>query len=287
MSDLTKRIWFAVDVGNSRVKAGLFVLSGEPLRRSLPDCQVHFNTSLDDGLPWEKLLAIGARSEDGAGHGDETRAEAVPSLCGVVVGSNQQGVDRIAGEWTRNFDSELLVIRDSQQFPLEIDVEAPQKVGLDRLLNAIAVNSVREPSRAAIVVDCGTATTIDLVTADGTFRGGAILPGFALCAKAMHHYTEVLPFISIDQIVNVDAESAAHPPLGRNTQAAMMSGVFWGQIGAIRELIHRIGESLSDQFDIVLTGGGSRLLAPHFPDATHYPYLPLQGLIVAAEAQDS
>jgi type III pantothenate kinase len=103
----------------------------------------------------------------------------------------------------------------------------------------------------------------------------------------MHHYTDVLPLISIDQIADVDAETSAHPPLGRNTEAAMMSGVFWGQVGAIRELIQRIGEPLAEPFDIVLTGGGSRLLAPQFPDAIHCPYLPLQGLIVAAASTDA
>jgi len=265
------RSWLAVDVGNSRVKAGLFVSADDASDGALPECRLYFNTALEDGLPWEELSTV--HEEQG--------------FRGVVVGSNQQGVDRVAAEWSQRTDVELLVVRDSQQFPISVDVDYPGRVGFDRLFNAVAVNVIRTPRHPAIVVDCGTATTIDLVTADGTFRGGAILPGFALCATAMHHYTDVLPLISIDQIVDVDVETAAHPPLGRNTEAAMMSGVFWGQVGAIRELIQRIGEPLTEPFDIVLTGGGSRLLAPHFPDAIHCPYLPLQGLIVAAVSRDA
>ncbi len=260
------RSWLAVDVGNSRVKTGLFVSDPGPIEQTLPVCKACFNTALEDGLSWEELSIVGT--------GQEFR--------GIVVGSNQQGVDRVAAEWSQRSDVELLVVRDSRQFPILVDVDFPDRVGFDRLLNAVAVNVVRNPTHAAIIVDCGTATTIDLVTANATFRGGAILPGFALCATAMHHYTDVLPLISIDQIADVDNETAAHPPLGRNTEAAMMSGVFWGQVGAIRELIQRIGEPLTGPFDIVLTGGGSRLLSPHFPDAIHCPYLPLQGLIVAA-----
>ncbi len=271
MPHSSARSWLAVDVGNSRVKAGLFVSDLDMTEQILPDCKASFNTPLEDGLPWDELLTVQ--------NGMDFR--------GVVVGSNQQGVDRVATEWSQQSEVELLVVRDSRQFPISVDVDFPDRVGFDRLLNAVAVNVIRNPTHAAIVVDCGTATTIDLVTADGTFGGGAILPGFALSATAMHHYTERLPLISIGQIVDVDVETGAHPPLGRNTEAAMISGVFWGQVGAIRELIQRIGEPLAGPFDIVLTGGGSRLLAPQFSGAIHCPYLPLQGLIVAAASRDA
>lgn len=269
MTQSSASAWLAVDVGNSRVKAGLFVRGGSA--GGLPECRIHFNEPLDTGLPWAELVAVG--------EGLDFR--------GVVVGSNQQGVDRVSTEWSQQFDRELLIIRRSREFPVRVDVESPEKVGLDRLLNAIAVNARRDADHAVIIVDCGTATTVDLVTADGTFRGGAILPGFALGAKALHHYTEVLPLISIEQVVGVDPETGGHPPLGRNTQAAIMSGVFWGQVGAVRELIERLAAPLDTPFDIVLTGGGSRLLEPHIPHAVHEPYLPLQGLIVAAEAAEA
>ena len=270
MPQSSARSWLAVDVGNSRVKAGLFVSDPDATEHVLPLCKASFSTVLEDGLPWDELSTVHEGQE----------------FQGVVVGSNQHGVDRVTAEWSQRSDLDLLVVRDSRQFPIAVDVDFPDRVGFDRLLNAVAVNVIRAPGHAAIVVDCGTATTVDLVSANGMFRGGAILPGFALSATAMHHYTERLPLISIDQIVDVDAGTAAHPPLGRNTEAAMMSGVFWGQVGAIRELIQRIGEPLSEPFDIVLTGGGSRLLAPQFPNAIHCPYLPLQGLIVAAASRD-
>ena len=261
--------WLAVDVGNSRVKAGLFV-SAHETGRALPECLVHFNEPLDVGLPWIELTTVGEGLD----------------FSGVVVGSNQQGVDRVTAEWSQQFDRPLAVIRSSRDFPVPVDVESPERVGLDRLLNAVAVNARRNADRAVIVVDCGTATTVDLVTSDGTFRGGAILPGFALGAKALHHYTEVLPLISIEQVVDVDPVSGGHAALGRNTQAAIMSGVFWGQVGAVRELIQRLAKPLDSPFDIVLTGGGSRLLVTHIDDAIHAPFLPLQGLIVAAEAME-
>lgn len=271
--------WLAVDVGNSRVKFGLFSMehSTDQSVPRLPDCRNVITTELEEVLPWSELQS------------------SVASDCfcfGVVAGSNQQGVDRVLTEWPAALPAPL-VIRDSSSFPLEIEVDQPRRVGLDRLLNAIAANQLRSDSQPAIIVDCGTATTIDLVSSDGEFSGGAILPGFTLCAKALNHYTEVLPLISLDELYALPASQDSHPALGKNTLAAIMSGVFWGQIGAVKEVISRLSAASadraaeSDKIDLLLTGGGARLLAPYLPGAVHCPWLPLQGLVLAASEMQS
>lgn len=258
--------WLAVDAGNSRVKAGLFELAESGLPRCLKACAA----GVDQPLDWSALRSL---------HEPQV-------VTSIIAGSSQTHVDRIRQHWPKSWPEPLLV-RSSERFPLTIDVEEPRRVGLDRLLTAIAANRIRTAQQPVVVVDCGTATTINLIDAQGTFRGGAILPGFLLCAKALHHYTEVLPLLTVRQIVDVPTAIAGHPVLGRNTEQAMLSGIFWGQIGAIREIAARLQSEAGGVPLMLLTGGGAALLEPHFPDARHEPHLALQGLVLVASGMAS
>jgi type III pantothenate kinase len=278
--------WLAVDVGNSRIKVGLFEtthcirttsakIASDSEREDiagLPRCIDFRSVPLKASVPWDELFddhAVGSQ------------------LNGVIVGSNQRGVDEVVSDWP-DWLQKPVVIRSSEFFPIDIQVDEPRRVGLDRLLNAVAADAVRDSDKQAIIVDCGTATTVDLVSS-GSFCGGAILPGFTLCARALNQYTEVLPLISMNELFDLPPSEDCHPVLGSNTQAAIMSGVFWGQIGAVRELINRLNhrqkKSDSDEEtlpEVLLTGGGARLLVPYFANAIHCPFLPLQGLVLAA-----
>lgn len=280
--------WLAVDVGNSQIKVGLFDVACEPCSNStsdgqvvplaasseLPECVGFHSFPLPSSIDWTAIF----ESHNRAGH----------PHC-VIAGSNQSGVDRVVAEWPE-WLAQPVVMRNSESLTLDILVDEPKRVGLDRLLNVVAANVVRDAGQVAIIVDCGTATTVDLVSSSGSFCGGAILPGFTLCARALNQYTEVLPLISMNELFDLPPSEDCHPALGSNTQAAIMSGVFWGQIGAVRELIGRLsGQQTSTEVEkpaqkILLTGGGARLLVPYFPDAIHCPYLPLQGLVSTAAA---
>jgi type III pantothenate kinase len=155
------------------------------------------------------------------------------------------------------------------------------KVGIDRLLNAVAANILRPEGRPAILVDTGTATTVDYITAQGAFAGGAILPGFELSARALHDYTALLPLVSIDELA-----TGLHEPVGTNTRQALRSGLFWGQLGAVRELIGRLHDRSAAPPFLLLTGGGASLLAAHLPEARLEPHLALQGLKHVADSLD-
>ena len=278
--------WLAVDVGNSHIKVGLFEMTAYSRTTSekiapkpehlnmpgLPRCVNFRSVPLKRPVPWDELF-------DDQSTGSSSK--------GVIVGSNQRGVDQVVSDWP-NWLQKPVVIRNSESFPITVGVDEPQRVGLDRLLNAVAADNVRRPAEEAIIVDCGTATTVDLVSSSGVFCGGAILPGFTLCARALNQYTEVLPLISMNELFDLPPSEDCHTALGTNTQAAIMSGVFWGQVGAVRELINRLPDHRKSNGGneappkILLTGGGSRLLIPYFANATPCPYLPLQGLILAA-----
>jgi type III pantothenate kinase len=133
-------------------------------------------------------------------------------------------------------------------------------VGADRLLAAVAVNCLRDPARAAIVVDAGSAITVDLVSSDGCFQGGVILPGFQMTARALAEGTDLLPLVEGPLVVDTPAV------VGKSTVAAIRSGLFWGGVGAVRELIARISADLAARPQVFIAGGDAGRLAPFLDD---------------------
>ncbi|MCA9016372.1 MAG: type III pantothenate kinase [Planctomycetaceae bacterium] len=262
----------AIDVGNSRIK---FVLlkTEVPAKESNPLPQVvHAISTLIDGvLPWEEIS-------------DWLDDQQALTCQTVVAGSNPRGIERVVQDWPQGNLPAPIEVLNTDSFPLEICVDEPRKVGIDRLLNAVAANALRKMDQAAIIIDTGTATTVDLVATDGSFAGGSILPGFELSAKALHDYTALLPLIPVD-----DLRQSEPVVLGKNTTDAIRSGLFWGQLGAVRELVHQLQrQSLPDTSQlrplVLLTGGGSALLAPHLEELVRFePLLSLQGLALVAQ----
>ncbi len=152
-------------------------------------------------------------------------------VAGYLTGSSPEGVSVIREGWPAEWKSPTL-LDDVLDFPVKIDLEKPNHAGIDRILNAVACNRIRPTGTPAVIVDTGTATTVDSISPEGAFEGGSILPGFELCARAVHQYTALLPFVTIDELSN-----ESHEPLGTSTREALRSGLLWGQIGAIRELV--------------------------------------------------
>jgi type III pantothenate kinase len=255
-----------IDAGNSRIKLGVME-PGSSAAAALPQCRAW--AAYACGQPID-IAAISSLAGD-----SDTRA--------VISGSNPVEVDRILCEWPEERRAPLAIL-DRGRFPLTIDVDYPEKVGIDRLLNAVAANVIRQEGQPAVLISSGTATTVDYVNGAGHFCGGAILPGFDLCAKALHEYTALLPLIEMSSIIDV---SDAPPQLGRNTQAAITSGLYWGHVGAVKELMRRLmlAGDPHDEPLILLTGGAAPLLFPHLPTIVrHEPHLSLQGLAMTAAA---
>ncbi|MBA2113322.1 type III pantothenate kinase [Bremerella alba] len=168
---------------------------------------------------------------------------------------------------------------DHLKLPIDIAIDAPEKIGLDRLAAAVAANHMREKDRPAIVVDAGTAITIDVVSAQGEFVGGAILPGMRTSAKALAAQTDALPQISID----LENQPTA---IGTNTTQAMQSGLFWGSVGAVRETIRRVSDQLASDSppQIFFSGGDVNYLAPWIDlEIETVDHLVLRGVALAAQ----
>ncbi len=148
-------------------------------------------------------------------------------------------------------------------------VDRPAEVGADRLVNTIGAH--KSFAGALIVVDFGTATTFDVVDAEGNYRGGVIAPGINLSLEALHLGTAQLPRIAITRPEYV---------IGTDTVACMHSGVYWGYIGLIEGLVQRIRGEWKEPMTVISTGG----LAPLFRGATdviqHWvPDLTMRGLL--------
>ena len=162
------------------------------------------------------------------------------------------------------------------QLPIKIALGAPERVGLDRLVAAVAANRLRSQTRPAVVIDSGTAITVDLLDASGTFQGGAIMPGFALAARALADHTDRLPCIE---------KSLQDPPaaIGKATEDAIRSGLFYGCVGGVKELIREYTKELGIDPQVFIAGGDSRLLAPLIEGSVFVEDLVLQGIVAAVD----
>lgn len=250
-----------IDAGNTRIKCSVCARP-ESRANGLPAVITLTAVPRGDKLPWNELL----KREPGIGH-----------FTSAIAGSNPIEVARIVGEWPADWTTPL-VVNDRRTFPITIDVDFPEKVGIDRLLTAIAGNVLRPAGHPAVIIDSGTATTVNYVDEQGRFCGGAILPGFELCAKALHDYTALLPLIEMHEVLHDDGAPAE---LGRNTQAAITSGLYWGHVGAVKELLQRVTQDVRTEPLVLLTGGAAPLLNPHLPGSVRFePHLALQGLAI-------
>lgn len=169
----------------------------------------------------------------------------------------------------RYLNSEPLVVGENAELGIPIRTLKPAEVGSDRIVNAIGAHIVY--SGPLIVVDSGTATTLDVVAADGGFEGGAIAPGIHLSVEALHAAAAKLPRVALKRPDRV---------VGNDTVSAMQSGVFWGYIALIEGMITRIRAERGEQMTVVATGGVASL----FRDATdaidHFdPDLTIRGLL--------
>jgi len=164
--------------------------------------------------------------------------------------------------------SRILEVNAKIEFPFEILVDRPSKTGPDRF--AAAAGVVAFGMREAIVVDAGTAITVDVLSKKG-FLGGAIFPGTGLLYRALRDGTAALPLVA-------GSGDAVRPP-GRNTRDAIAAGVEAGAAGAVRELVALSRRSVSKNARVWVTGGGGAGLAERLVSGARYePDLVLRGL---------
>jgi type III pantothenate kinase len=159
-----------------------------------------------------------------------------------------------------------------ENVPLNVDVRIPKpsEVGADRLVNAVGA-SVKY-SGPLIVIDSGTATTFDIVAADGAFEGGIIAPGINLSMRALHTASAKLPRVAIQPPDNGRV-------IGTDTVTAMQSGVFWGYMDLIDGLVRRIKDEYDVPMTVIATGGVASLFEDAAAEIDYFdPDLTIRGL---------
>lgn len=240
-----------VDVGNTRVGAAVWDADGlHPAQRG----------ELESGTAWRDALTLSWTQARGA---------ARPAV--VIASVNPRGESRVNAALAELTGLTPLRIREDIPLPLPLRLENEREVGVDRVCSAAA--AFERVQGACAVATFGTAITIDLVSTDGAFMGGAILPGLELSCRALHEHTAQLPHI-------VPAEPSV--VVGRNTHDAIMSGVVYGAAGALREIVERFATDLGRWPPLIATGGNAALIAriADFVDAV-VPDLCLMGVALA------
>jgi type III pantothenate kinase len=156
---------------------------------------------------------------------------------------------------TKYFDVDPLIAgRAPVEWGIPIDLDEPQAVGADRVVNAIAAHAIH--SGDLIVIDFGTATTFDIVDAAGAYKGGVIAPGINLSLDALFAAAARLPRIAIEV-------PETERVIGRNTQEAMLSGIYWGYVAMIEGLVARIKAEIGRPTKVISTGGLATLFDEH------------------------
>jgi type III pantothenate kinase len=247
----------AVDIGNSTTKVGSFEAT-PPAVGSL-----------------RQLASVSAFAT-----GQTPAAELLSALpaepCEWRIASVHRKGTLVLTEWVashRPCDSVRVLAQGD--LPIAIRVDFPERVGLDRLAAAVAVKLLRESGRPAIVVCAGSAITVNLIAADGGFEGGAILPGFKMGAEALYG-ADLLP------LAMLEPDADAPPVVGKHTEAAIRSGLFWGAVGGVREIVTRMTAQCAQAPQVYVTGGDIRPLTAELGvEARFVPHLVLLGIAAA------
>ncbi|HLI15197.1 MAG TPA: type III pantothenate kinase [Acidimicrobiales bacterium] len=264
----------ALDVGNTQTVVGVFdppvpsAAGRRPgeitgLRRSWRVSTLAERTADEHALLLSELLGLaGIALAPGAARAGGGRIE------GIVCASSVPAVTAALREMVRRWlDVPLVVVEPGIKTGMAILYDNPREVGADRIVNAVgAVDLFGGP---AVVVDLGTATTFDAISADGEYLGGAIAPGLEISMDALFAHAAALPRVAL---------SAPEHVIGRSTVQSMQVGAVYGHAALVDGLCARLLAELGAA-TVVATGGLADLIAPHCRAVRHVePWLTLHGL---------
>ena len=252
----------AIDIGNTNIVLGVF--EGTALGRNWRLATARERTADELGLMVSDLLErakIPLATIDGV-----VLASVVPQLTGPVIEMSR----RYLGLTPLNVEPGI-------DLGMPNLYAHPSEVGADRLVNGIAAFEAygRGRGEPLVVLDFGTATTFDAISAKGEYLGGVICPGIQISADALFQRAARLPRIDVRKPANV---------IGRTTVTSMQSGLFFGYVAMVEGLVHRLREELGGKAFCVATGGLAEVIAPetNVVDAVDRD-LTLQGLRIVWE----
>ncbi len=224
-----------IDVGNTNTVVGIY--RGEELVRHWRLSTERERTADEWGLLARNLFDVGEIA-------DKTVAAIVVSS---VVPPARPALEEMAA---RYFGVQAIFIEPTMDLGMPIRYHPPADVGADRIVNAVAAFTAF--GGPVIVVDFGTATTFDAISAAGEYLGGVITPGIGISAEALFHRAAKLPRVEIRPPARV---------IGDSTVSSMQSGLYWGYAGLVDGILARMKEELENAY-VVSTGGLAELISP-------------------------
>jgi type III pantothenate kinase len=228
-------VLLTIDVGNTNVKIGVF--KGEELRATWNLFTDVYKTADEYTALLRNLLAGSDLTMD--------------DINGAIVSCvAPQLLYIFEGLCRRSFGFNPLIVGAGIRTGVKLNYDNPREVGADRVVNAVGAHHLYKGQ--LIVIDFGTATSLEVVSADGDFLGGAVAPGIGISAEALFKQTAMLPRVEL------------HSPekaIGKNTVAAMQSGLIFGYVGLIEGLVGRMKQELDGDVTVVATGGLSTTIA--------------------------
>lgn len=226
----------AVDIGNTSIAVGVF--EGKAVRASF-----RFQTDVDRYPDEYGVLLLNLLERSGI---------QVSAIEGAILASVVPSLVPTFDEMSRRyFLTTPLVVGSGIRTGLRIMYDNPRDVGADRVVDAVAALRLYGPP-PLIIVDFGTATVFDAISAAGEYLGGAIAPGIMISAEALFQRTAKLPRIELER---------PKTAIGKNTVHAMQSGILFGYVGLIDGIIERFRQELGGAARVIATGGWARMIA--------------------------
>ena len=201
----------------------------------------------------------------------------VKDIKGVIISSVVPPVVTVLEETSKKyFDLKPLMIEPGVKTGINIKMENPREVGADRIVNAVA--AYEKFGGPLIIVDFGTATTFCAVSEKGNYAGGAIAPGIGISMEALFNYAAKLPRVEL---------KTPDKAIGKNTIKGIQSGIIFGFVGQVEELVNRFKNELSHDSKVVATGGLVNLIARETDIIDQVePFLTLDGLYHIGKLND-
>jgi len=250
-----------IDIGNTDIACGLYRVATDDDDMTL---QAHWrlrshHSMTADELSWQLFGQL------------QMRQLPVDTICAMMVASVVPSLDAVVRQaCSRLCAAPVALVGDHKvRTGMAIDYLHPGDVGADRVVNAVAAR--HRFGAPVIVLDCGTATTFDVVTANGNYAGGFILAGIDLSLAALAQRAARLPEVSLARTETL---------IARDTVSAMRAGSYWGAVEAINGLIRRLHHEMNDpSVPVVATGGVAAKIATDIEGLTALqPQLTLDGL---------
>lgn len=262
-------MFLAIDIGNTNIVLGV---KRDAKPNEMPNLDISFSscfrlgTAIDRTLDEYRALIFSFFQQEGL---DPLKVSGIGICCVVPP------LEKVFVDLCRNlFKKEAMCVGPGVKTGMPILYDNPKEVGADRIANAVA--AYHRFKKSCIIVDFGTATTFDFVTADGEYAGGLIAPGLGISAKALFQNTSKLPRVDILKPEHV---------LGRNTVGSIQSGLYYGSLGAIDRIVEEILREVNlpkTKVKVIATGGLAGLLFGESKVIDEMiPNLTLEGLEIA------